>query len=73
MEQPSQYMQEIVCPSCSSQGHATWEASDKAGGLRHLATVSDGFQVWPATDGHDPVIGCKKCGTRQRDQKDVGA
>jgi hypothetical protein len=73
MEKPSQFMQEIVCPSCSSQGHATWEASDTMGGLRRLATVSDGFQVWPAQAGLDPVIGCKNCGTMQRDQKEVGA
>lgn len=73
MEKPAQFMQEIVCPSCARQGHATWEASDRPGGLRHLATLSDGFQISPAQVGLEPVISCKSCGTTQPDQRDIGA
>lgn len=73
MEKPAQFMQEIVCPSCASQGHATWEASDKPGGLRNLATLSDGFEMSPLQDGKEPDIICKNCGATQPEQKDIGA
>ncbi|MES2471560.1 MAG: hypothetical protein V4601_01840 [Pseudomonadota bacterium] len=73
MEKASQFLQEIVCPSCAHQGHATWESSDAAGGLRNLATLSDGFQRWTPQDGFDPVITCRNCGTAQPEQPDVGA
>jgi hypothetical protein len=73
MEKPAQFMEEIVCPSCSQQGHATWESATVAGGLRHLATLSDGFKMWPEREGEDPKITCKQCGTTQPEQKSVGA
>lgn len=73
MEKIAQFLQEIVCPSCAQQGHATWESSDHAGGLRRLATLSDGFSMAAALVGHDPVITCRKCGTVQIEQPSVGA
>jgi hypothetical protein len=69
MEKPAQFMQEIVCPTCTREGHATWEASDVPGGLRHLASLSDGFKMWPERQGEDPKITC----TTQPDEKSVGA
>jgi len=72
MEKASQFMEELVCPSCAQQGHATWESSTKEGGLRHLATLSDGFEMWPERKGEDPKITCKQCGTAQPEQKAVG-
>lgn len=73
MEKPVQFMQEIVCPSCEQQGHATWESATREGGLRHLASLSAGFQMWPQRQGEDPKITCKRCGTTQPDQKGAGA
>jgi hypothetical protein len=73
MEAPAQFMQEIRCPSCPQQGHATWEARDKAGGLRNLASLSSGFRSAPAQPGLDPVITCNSCNTVQPGQKNVGA
>ena len=73
MEKPAQFMQEITCPSCTQQGHATWEGSDGHGGLRHLASLSDGFKMRPPRPGMDPKITCKNCGTTQPQEKSVGA
>jgi hypothetical protein len=73
LEPPKQFMQEIRCTNCENQGHATWESSDPLGGLRRLASLSDGFQASPAQDGSEPAISCNRCGRVQEEQKDVGA
>jgi hypothetical protein len=73
MEKPAQFMEEIVCPTCQQQGHATWEAATGTGGLRTLATLSDGFRMEQAGAGEEPKITCQQCGTTQADQKSVGA
>jgi transposase len=73
MEVEPQFMEELVCPSCGHEGHATWNSPDIKGGLRNLATLSDGFKMWPPREGADPLITCKTCGTPQPDQKSVGA
>jgi protein-arginine kinase activator protein McsA len=73
MEAPAQFMEEIVCPTCGQEDHATWESPPEGASLRHLATLSDGFKMWPAREGEDPKLTCKQCGTTQPDQKSVGA
>ncbi len=73
MEKPAQFMEEIVCPHCERQGHAIWESSTEANGLRRLASLSDGFQMWPAEAGEDPKITCRLCGAIQPGHKSVGA
>ena len=73
MEKPEQYLQEIRCPKCPQQGHATWEASDEKGGLRILASLSDGFHSMAPEPGLDPAIICNRCGAVQREQRSVGA
>lgn len=73
MEKPEQYLQEIRCPECPQQGHATWEASTEKGGLRILASLSDGFHSLAPEPGLDPVIICNRCGGVQPDQGAVGA
>jgi hypothetical protein len=73
MEKPAQFLEEIICPTCEQQGHATWESATRDGGLRHLASLSDGFKMWPAREGEDPKLTCKQCGTTQPEQKSVGA
>ena len=73
MEKPAQYMQEIVCPKCAQQGHATWRAASEKGELRELATLSDGFKTEQAPRGEDPKIICKNCGHMQANEKSVGA
>jgi ribosomal protein S27E len=72
LEAPRQFLQEIRCGGCENQGHATWESSDAVGGLRTLASLSDGFQAWPAQEGHEPVITCNRCGKIQQEQTDIG-
>ena len=71
MEKSNQYMQEIRCPQCAQQGHATWEASDAPGGLRRLATLSEGFRS-EEQPGLEPLITCAACGAEQDYQKSVG-
>ncbi|MDB5736238.1 MAG: hypothetical protein JWP16_1094 [Alphaproteobacteria bacterium] len=73
VEAPKQFLQEIRCSGCENQGHATWESSDPAGGLRKLASLSDGFQALPAQEGHEPAITCNRCGKIQQEQMDIGA
>jgi predicted nucleic-acid-binding Zn-ribbon protein len=73
MEKEAQFLQEIVCPKCGNQGHATWQSSERIGDLRHLATLSDSFKRWKPQAGFDPVITCIPCGAIQAEQKDVGA
>ena len=73
MEKPEQYLQEIRCPKCPQQGHATWEASNSVGGLRHLASLSDGFHSLAPEAGLDPAIICNRCGAVQAAQKSAGA
>jgi uncharacterized protein YbaR (Trm112 family) len=73
MENPAQFMEEIVCPTCQQQGHATWESATRQGGLRHLATLSDGFRMEQAGPGEEPKITCQQCGATQPVQKSVGA
>jgi hypothetical protein len=73
MEKPAQFMEEIVCPTCEQQGHASWEAATREGGLRNLATLSDGFRMEQSGLGEEPKINCQQCGATQRVQKSVGA
>jgi hypothetical protein len=73
MEKPEQFMQEIRCPKCPQQGHATWEASTDRGGLRRLASLSDGFHSLAPEAGLDPAIVCNRCSAIQPSQKAVGA
>jgi hypothetical protein len=73
MEKPEQFLQEIRCPKCPQQEHATWEASKEKGGLRHLASLSDGFHSLPAEPALDPAIICNTCGAIQGSQRSVGA
>jgi hypothetical protein len=72
MEKPAQFLQEIRCPKCPQQGHATWEASIEKGGLRHLASLSEGFHSLRAEPELDPAIICNRCGAIQVDQRAVG-
>ena len=72
MEKPAQFMEEIICPACEQQGHATWESAPVAGKLRHLASLSEGFKLWPPGGGEDPKITCNQCGTTQPEQNSAG-
>jgi hypothetical protein len=72
MKRPEQFLQEIHCPQCPQQGHATWEASTVAGGLRHLASLSDGFHSLALEAGLDPAIICNNCGAAQMSERSVG-
>jgi hypothetical protein len=65
MEMTSQFMQEIRCPTCGKQGHATWEASGPDGKLRRLASLSEGFESMPPAPGAGAAITCQNCGNPQ--------
>jgi ribosomal protein L37E len=67
MEKQSQFMQEIRCPTCGKQGHATWATSGADGELRHLASLSEGFESLSAANATKAAITCQACGTPQPD------
>jgi hypothetical protein len=56
-----QFMNEIVCSSCGSTGHITW---DGTGDTRRAIEMSESLELHPGTP---PTVTCANCGAVQAD------
>ena len=54
-----QFMNEIVCSSCGTTGHITW---DGTGDNRRAIEKSDSLELFPGTP---PTVTCANCGAVQ--------